>query len=186
MALLLEKVTRRGWYPLQLTSKITISGILLALGILLPSVFHTFGMGIIFLPMHIPVLLGGFIVGPVYGACIGLFIPLLSTLLTGMPPTMPPIAQMMMVELTVYGLLTGFFYQNLRQGVFVSLIMAMLGGRIVYGILGALALPLFGLPKIDFLYPITTGLVTSIPGILIQLILIPVLVLAIEKRNHQF
>ena len=50
--------------------KITVGGLLIALALVLPMAFHLTGVpqpGQVFLPMHIPVLLGGFVLGPVFG-----------------------------------------------------------------------------------------------------------------------
>ena len=69
--------------------KIAYAGLFIAMGILLPQLFHLSGLpqsGSIFLPMHIPVLFAGFILGPLYGALIGVLLPIISAILTGMPP----------------------------------------------------------------------------------------------------
>ncbi|HHV62855.1 MAG TPA: ECF transporter S component [Firmicutes bacterium] len=155
-----------------------------ALGIVLPIAFHAIGAGPVFLPMHIPVLLAGFFVGPAMGAAVGFLTPILSAVLTGMPPLMPPVAQMMMVELAVYGFLTGFLYGRLRQNAIISLVGAMFAGRVVYGVLGAYLLPLFGLKAIPVFYPITLGVVKSLPGILIQLVLIPAVIYLAEGSTR--
>lgn len=159
-----------------------LGGLFVALGIVVPIAFHSIGAGPVFLPMHIPVLLAGFITGPAIGGFVGAVTPILSSLLTGMPPLMPPKAQMMVAELVVYGLLSGFAYRTRRLHVILSLIIAMFGGRIVYGILAAYILPLFGFGPVPVLYPITAGLVASLPGIVIQLLLIPPIVWLLEKQ----
>lgn len=159
-----------------------LGGLFVALGIVVPIAFHSIGAGPVFLPMHIPVLLAGFITGPAIGGLVGAVTPILSSLLTGMPPLMPPKAQMMVAELAVYGLLSGFAYRTRKLHVVLSLIIAMFGGRIVYGILAAYILPLFGFSPVPVFYPITAGLVASLPGIVIQLLLIPTIVWLLEKQ----
>ncbi len=159
-----------------------LGGLFVALGIVLPIAFHSIGAGPVFLPMHIPVLLAGFITGPAVGGFVGAVTPILSSLLTGMPPLMPPKAQMMVAELAVYGLLSGFAYRIKKFHVVLSLIIAMFGGRVVYGVLAAYVLPLFGFDPVPVFYPITVGLVTSLPGIVIQLVLVPSIVWLIEKQ----
>ncbi|NLA07855.1 MAG: ECF transporter S component [Firmicutes bacterium] len=159
-----------------------LGGLFVALGIVVPIAFHSIGAGPVFLPMHIPVLLAGFITGPAIGGLVGAVTPILSSLLTGMPPLMPPKAQMMVAELAVYGLLSGFAYRTKKLHVVLSLVIAMFGGRIVYGILAAYVLPLFGFNPVPVFYPITAGLVTSLPGIVIQLLLIPPIVWLLEKQ----
>lgn len=160
---------------------ITYGAIFIALGIVFPVFFHAVGAGKVFLPMHIPVLLAGFFTGPVIGAAVGFLTPILSALLTGMPPLMPPMAQAMMAELAVYGLLSGLLYKALRQNVVVSLVAAMIGGRLVYGVLAAYLLPLFGLNRVPVLYPLTGGIVGSLPGIILQLVFVPTVVYLAER-----
>jgi riboflavin transporter FmnP len=161
--------------------ELILGGLFVALGIVVPIAFHAIGAGPVFLPMHIPVLLAGFITGPAIGGLVGAVTPILSSLLTGMPPLMPPRAQMMVAELAVYGLLSGFAYRTKKLHVVLSLIIAMFGGRVVYGILAAYVLPLFGFTPVPVFYPITAGLITSLPGIVIQLLLIPSIVWLLEK-----
>ena len=89
--------------------KLILTAFFIAIAVLLPSVFHLFpGSGAIFLPMHIPVLLCGFICNPYYGAVCGIVSPVLSHLLTGMPAAaaLPG----MIFELTAYGALSGLFF----------------------------------------------------------------------------
>ena len=95
--------------------KITVGGLLIALALVLPMAFHLTGVpqpGQVFLPMHIPVLLGGFVLGPVFGFFVGLFSPIISSVLTGMPAVgrLP----FMMIELAVYGLVSGLMYNTFK------------------------------------------------------------------------
>ena len=159
-----------------------IGGLFVALGIVIPIAFHFIGAGSVFLPMHIPILLAGFIAGPTIGGFTGAITPILSALLTGMPPLMPPKAQMMVAELAVYGLLSGFTYKVKHLNLILSLIIAMFGGRIVYGILAAFILPLFGFNPVPVFYPITAGIITSLPGVISQLVLIPPIVWLVERQ----
>ena len=160
-----------------------LGGLFVALGIAVPIAFHSTGAGPVFLPMHIAVWLAGFITGPAIGGFVGAVTPILSSLLTGMPPLMPPKAQMMVAELAVYGLLSGFAYRTRKLHVVLSLIIAMFCGRIVYGILAAYVLPLFGFAPVPVFYPITAGLVSSLPGIAVQLVLIPSIVWLFERQT---
>ncbi|MEW6524908.1 MAG: ECF transporter S component [Bacillota bacterium] len=164
------------------TQKLTWTAVFVALGILLPMIFHGAGLGRVFLPMHIPVLLSGFFLGGAPGLVVGAVTPLLSSLLTGMPPLMPPVAQLMVWELGVYGLLAGVAYRRLRLGVYPALLLALLGGRLVYGLLGYTILPLFGLTRVPLFVPLTTGLVTGAPGLVVQLVVIPAAVYLVERN----
>jgi hypothetical protein len=153
-----------------------------AIGILLPIVFHAIGLGKVFLPMHIPVLLAGFFCGPVVALLVGAVTPLLSSIWTGMPPMMPPIAQMMVFELAAYGLLAGLLYERFRLGVYPSLITAMVGGRLVYGFLGYLVLPLFGFTQVPLFAPLLYAFGQSLPGVIIQLVFIPLVITLVERN----
>lgn len=153
----------------------------LALAILLPLGFHAFGLGgRIFLPMHLPVLLAGFLVGPVSGIVVGLLAPVLSHLLTGMPPTYA--VPLMALELPMYGLVAGIAYRRLHMNLYVALILAMIFGRLMFGV-GLLVLGLF----IDLPYSAAQffsaggAIVTGLPGIAVQLIIVPLVVTALQR-----
>lgn len=164
--------------------KLTYSSLLLALGILLPQMFHLFGgSGSIFLPMHIPVLLAGFFLGGSSAAVIGIMTVLLSAAVTGMPPV--PILYFMLVEVAVYGLAAGITYKKLKLNIYVSLIIAMILGRAASGITVFVLQPLLGL-KMSALPYLISSVVTGIPGIIIQLIFIPMIVLTIERAGFKF
>ena len=162
--------------------KLTYGGLLVALAIILPSMFHLVVLGSVFLPMHIPVLFSGFVCGPVIGMLVGMMSPILSSVITGMPPLVPPIAQGMVVELALYGLLTGVLYERLRLGAYISLAGAMISGRIAYGVMGYLVLPMFGFAKTPIWAPLLGAFGTSLPGVLIQLVCIPP-ALSLMKRD---
>ena len=170
--------------PLSPLRRIALGALFVALGILIPVMFHAVGLGSVFLPMHIPILMCGFFCGPAVGFTVGFVTPLLSAVFTGMPPLMPPVAQGMMLELATYGLVTALLYQRTKLGVYPVLILAMGAGRLVYGLLGFSLLPLFGLQKIHPLFPLTYGLLRGIPGVVIQLLLIPTVVSLMERSPH--
>ena len=122
--------------------RMVMAALCVALCVVLPIAFHTIpDAGSIFLPMHIPVLLCGLICGWPYGLVCGLLGPLMSSVLTGMPPAayLPP----MMVECATYGAATGLLLKfvrtrSLTADLYISLIGAMLLGRIVSGVAKAL------------------------------------------------
>jgi hypothetical protein len=166
------------------TKKLTYSALFLALGIIFPQVFHLFGgTGPIFLPMHIPVLLAGFFLGGSSGALVGFITVLISAAITGMPPV--PILYFMLVEVTIYGLIAGIAYRKLKLNVYVSLILAMVVGRIALALTVFTLQPLLGLKLSPLAYMI--GAVTEgLPGIIIQLVFIPIIVFSIEKAGFKF
>ena len=164
------------------TKQLVLTALFIALGVILPQAFHAIpNAGSVFLPMHIPVLVAGFFVGPIYGLITGILTPLLSHLIFGMPPA--PILPSMLCELAVYGLMTGLLNKLIKneKGLlknYIVLIGAMLAGRITYGILNTL---IFKAGSYSFSAWISAALITAIPGILIQLVLIPILVDRLKK-----
>lgn len=163
--------------------KIVLAGLMMALGIILPFVTGQIPqIGSMLLPMHIPVLLCGFICGWKYGLVVGAIVPLLRSMMFGMPPMMTAIA--MAFELAAYGCVTGFLYEKLpgkKVKLYISLISAMILGRIVWGMV---SLVIYGVTNAVFTWQIFIGgaLLNAIPGIIVQLIVVPVLVMAIEKN----
>ena len=155
-----------------------------ALGVVLPVTLHSIpNAGSILLPMHIPVLLCGLVCGPVYGLGCGILTPLLSSLITGMPPA--AVLPSMLCELAVYGLAAGLLSKVIRTGkrvldLYVQLIGAMLLGRVVYGVMNALV---FSAGNYSFSAFVTAAFVTALPGIVIQLVLLPAVVLLLEKAH---
>ena len=121
----------------QSTRKLVFAALLLALGLVLPFLTAQIPqVGSMLLPMHLPVLLCGFVCGWPYGLLVGAVTPLLRSMLFGMPPLYPT-AVAMAFELAAYGLLAGLFYKLLPKKpvyVYVALILAMLGGRAVWGL----------------------------------------------------
>ena len=163
--------------------QLTLSAICLSLCVLLPMVFHTIpNGGTIFLPMHIPVLVCGLMCGGLYGGLCGLLGPLLSSLITGMPAL--SFAPAMMAECAVYGLCCGIMMKYVKTGktaldLYISLITSMLLGRVVSGFVKAFILT----PGISPFAWVGESLVVGVPGIVIQLILIPLLITALQKAG---
>lgn len=166
-------------------AKMAFGGVLTALGILLPQAFHMFGQsaGGTFLPIHIPVLMAGILLGPYYGGIVGILVPILSSVLTGMPPV--PKVYFMLVELAAYGIVTGIMIR--KTNVYVSLVTAMAAGRILYG--AALAV---GVKLLHFSAPFANqaaffgGVVSGIPGIAVQLFVLPLLYAALKRGGLTF
>lgn len=133
--------------------------------------------------MHIPVLLAGLICGPFFGLVVGIVGPLFSSLITSMPPV--GVLPIMMIELATYGLVSGLIIKLVRTrrlslDLYISLILAMLAGRIAAGI--AQVFYFF-----DGVYLIgmwvASYFTTSVPGLVVQLLLIPALVIALERER---
>ena len=164
---------------------ITHTALYLALSISLPIAFHAFGLaGRVFSPMHIPVLLAGFLAGPTSGVLVGLLAPTLSYLLTGMPPTYA--VPLMSMELPMYGLVAGMAYRKLRLNIYIALVLAMIVGRIMFGV-GLFLLGMFvELPYSAATYFSTGGaIVTGLPGIIVQIVVIPLIVAAFNRTGNE-
>ena len=135
-------------------------------------------------PMHIPVLLCGFICGPLYGAAVGFVSPLLRFAIFGMPPIFPT-GVAMAFELLTYGAISGILYKKLPRRVYtvyIALIAAMLAGRVVWG---AVRLIIAGLSSSAFSWSMfmAGAFTNAVPGIICHIILIPIIILALEKAG---
>ena len=135
-------------------------------------------------PMHIPVLLAGFICGPWWAMAVGAVAPLLRFALFGMPPIFPT-GVAMCFELAAYGLVSGALYARLPKktsNIYVSLIAAMLTGRVVWGIVRGVLSGVSGEPFTWAAF-MAGAFLNAIPGIIIHILLIPIIVLALKKAN---
>lgn len=157
------------------------TAMLLAVGLVLPTFFHLFGGGPALLPMHIPVLICGLVCGAPYGALCGLILPYLSSIISGMPPLFP-VAVAMSFELCAYGVVTGLLYRVAKQNIYVSLVGGMLVGRAVSGIVNAILMGVIGAPYGLSAF-LTAAFVVGLPGICIQLVLVPLVVATLTRAG---
>ena len=164
---------------------LVLAALFLALALVLPFLTGQIPeIGSMLCPMHIPALLCGFFCGWPWGLAVGLIAPVLRSLLFSMPP-MYPMAVCMAFELATYGAVSGFLYSKLphkKSSIYVSLLTAMVAGRLVWGLArflcSGLDVSAFGLSAFW-----SGAVATAIPGIIVQILLIPVLVMALEKYN---
>ena len=166
--------------------KMVLSAMFLSVGLLLPFLTGQIrNIGHTLLPMHIPVLLCGFICGAEYGFLVGITVPLLRSFIFSMP-VMYPNALAMAFELAVYGLLAGAIYSHSKKkniiSIYISLISAIISGRVVWGIMwmvfagvseGAFTITVF----------LTRAFANAVPGIILQLILIPTVVMVLKNAT---
>lgn len=126
------------------TKYITLSAPFIAMGILFPILFHSIGLGPMFLPMFWPVVISAFFLPIPYIVAVGILTPLLSSFMTGMPP--PPILYKMIFELGILSVVLGYLYKSTRYGVFWLILLGLIIA-IFAGFVGSIIIaPLFGLP----------------------------------------
>jgi len=164
--------------------KMIYTALFIALGVVIPTALHSIpNAGGVFLPMHIPVLLCGLICGFPYGLVCGIAAPLLSNLLTGMPPA--AMLPSMLAELAAYGAVSSLLIRvvrtkNIYANVYAALTGAMLSGRVLYGVLNAL---IFRAGNYSARMWAAAAFVTAVPGIVIQIVLIPAVVFALARAK---
>lgn len=166
--------------------KMTLAGILLAATLLLPFLTGQIPqIGSMLSPMHIPVLICGFVCGWQYGFIVGAVAPILRFLCFGMPPLFP-VGLAMSFELAAYGVCAGLFYRALPRktiNIYVSLILSMFVGRIVWG---AAMFGIATVSSVNFSIQafIAGAFINAVPGIIAHIIVIPPIVIALKKGNY--
>ena len=165
--------------------KLTYSALFLALAMVLPFLTGQIPqIGSALSPMHIPALLCGFLCGWPWGLAVGLISPLLRSVIFGMPAMFPG-AVAMSFELATYGAVSGLLYKILprrKSGVSITIVVAMLLGRAVWGIA---RLILAGLSGQSFTWALflAGAFTNAVPGIILHLVLVPLLVIVLEKAG---
>ena len=162
------------------------AALLLTLGLVLPFLTGQIPqVGSMLLPMHLPVLLCGLICGWKYGLAVGLIMPVMRSFLFGMPP-MFPTAISMAVEMAVYGAVSGWLFAHCRRQcvttLYRALLIAMALGRIAWG---GMQIVLLGISGSAFTWQMfmAGAFLNAIPGIILQLTLIPILMVALDRAG---
>ena len=167
------------------TKQLVSAAVCLALCLVLPFLTGQIPqIGSALAPMHLPVLLAGFLCGPWWALAVGLIAPPLRFVLFGMPPF--PVYVAMAFELAAYGLVSGLLYRLLPKKtscIYGALVGAMLAGRAVWGIAMTVIMGLKG-SAFGWAAFVSGAFVGAVPGIVVQLVLIPVLVLALRKAGY--
>ena len=164
--------------------KLVLAALFLAIGLLLPFLTGQIpAIGQMLSPMHLPVMLCGFICGPAYGAAVGFICPLLRGALFGMPAIFPN-GIAMAFELCTYGLVTGIVFRALKKmkrfpRIIVTLIIAMIAGRIVWGLVRFILALLFTGAQFTFAMFLSGAFITAWPAFVVQFILIPLILEAL-------
>lgn len=163
--------------------KLTLSAMFLALAFAMPFLTGQIPqIGSMLCPMHIPVLLCGFFCGAPWGIGVGFIAPILRSFTLGMPQ-MFPTAFCMAFELAAYGFIAGWLHNKLpkkKLNVYVSLLSAMVIGRLVWGIVMFCCMGL-NVSRFGFSAFLAGAVLNAVPGIVVQIILIPILVITLEK-----
>lgn len=163
--------------------KLTLSAMFLALAFVMPFLTGQIPqIGSMLCPMHIPVLLCGFFCGAPWGLVVGFVAPILRSFTLGMPP-MFPTAFSMAFELATYGFIAGWLHNKLpnkKVNVYVSLLGAMVIGRLVWGIIMFCCMG-FDASKFGLSAFLAGAVLNAVPGIIVQIVLIPVLVITLGK-----
>ena len=165
--------------------KLTYAALYLSIALVLPFITGQIPeIGAMLCPMHIPVLLCGFLCGWPWGLAVGLIAPPLRSVLFGMPVLFPT-GVAMAFELAVYGGMAGFLYRALPRKKWITyavLLISMVSGRLVWGLARAI---LAGLSGSEFTVALfLAGAVTNaIPGIILHIVLIPILVIAMDRAG---
>lgn len=165
--------------------RLVYSAVCLALCLVLPFLTGQIPqIGVMLSPMHIPVFLCGFLCGWQWGMIVGFIAPLLRSVLFGMP-AMYPMAASMAFELATYGLLSGLLYKIFpkKNGyIYLTLLLSMLGGRIVWGI-ARFCMATVSKTEFTFQAFLTGAFTNAIPGIIFHIVLIPLIVMAMKRAN---
>lgn len=165
--------------------KMVLAALFLALAYVMPFLTGQIPeVGAMLCPLHIPVLLCGFFCGWPWGIVVGLVAPLFRSLTLGMPPLFPT-AVCMAFELAAYGGIAGLMHKILprkKPFVYVSLLTAMIVGRLVWGASMLLCMGLSG-ERFTAAAFLAGALLNAIPGIIVQILLIPVLVMLLDRPS---
>ena len=163
--------------------KITLSAMFLALAFVMPFLTGPIPqIGSMLCPMHIPVLLCGFFCGAPWGLGVGFIAPILRSFTLGMP-YMFPTAFCMAFELAAYGFVAGWLHKKLtmkKSNVYLSLLGAMIVGRLVWGVV-MFACMGFDVSVFGFQAFLAGAVLNAVPGIVLQIVLVPIIVITLEK-----
>ena len=163
--------------------KMSLAALFLALAYVMPFLTGQIPeIGSMLCPMHLPVLLCGFICGWPWGLVVGLIAPIFRSLTLGMPPIYPT-AVCMAFELAAYGAIAGVLHKLLpkkKPFIYCSLITAMIVGRLVWGVAMYVCMGIRG-GSFTLSAFLSGAIVNAVPGIIVQIVLIPILVMLLDN-----
>ena len=181
-----QEIRILGGIEMKHTKELTLSAMFISIGLILPFLTGQIPqIGRMLLPMHLPVFLCGLICGWKKGAIVGFTLPIMRSILFGMP-VMFPMAITMSFELLTYGWVVGLIYQRAQckftVAIYRSMLIAMISGRVVWGVVMGLMLGM-GENRFTWQMFITGGILNAIPGIIIQLLLIPTIMVMLKRMG---
>ena len=163
--------------------KMCLAALFLALAYVMPFLTGQIPeIGSMLCPMHLPVLLCGFVCGWPWGLVVGLIAPIFRSLTLGMPPLFPT-AFCMAFELAAYGIVAGLMHKLLpkkKLSIYCSLITAMIVGRLVWGVAMYVCMGVRG-GSFTFTAFLSGAILNAVPGIIVQIVLIPILVMVLDN-----
>jgi hypothetical protein len=160
------------------TQNLVLAALFVALGLLIPILFHAVGLGAVFLPMFLPMALAAFLIQWKYAIAVGAITPIISSLMTGMPPLSPPIAQIMVFEGVALVSVTAWGFRHWRIGTLFPLAAGLLASHAVLFVCVMILAPIIGLPP-----QLTSAaiMIKGLPGVAMILIIIPFLINRLEN-----
>lgn len=163
--------------------KLVLASLFLSLAYVMPFLTGQIpGIGSMLCPMHLPVLLCGFICGWPWGLAVGVIAPLFRSLTLGMPPPFPT-ALCMAFELAAYGAIAGVMHKLLpkkKPYIYCSLLIAMIAGRLIWGAAMFICVGASG-GNFTFAAFLAGAVTNAIPGIILQIILVPAIVMLLDN-----
>lgn len=163
--------------------QIPLAALLTVMGVILPQFFHWLGLGATFLPIFLPVIFAGMLLTWKFAVVVALTAPTISWLLTGMPPVYPPVLPVLLVETTLIALTISIIRVHLKQHYWIAYSIAIIMNRLILFLIVSLIAPMFGWNHPLF----SIALVSSgIPGIILQIIVLPLFMKTIEHKFPQW
>ena len=166
--------------------KMVLTSLFIALSVVLPQIFHMFELGNVISPMHFTVLICGLLLGGYYGFACGVITPFLANLIFTRPPLFP-VGLSMAIELGIYGFVSGILFTKLKlfkndkTNLFFSLLVAMIIGRAAATLVNAILFT-YGASKNNFGAYLNILFIVGLPGIILQILIIPPIVMVVQ--NH--
>jgi hypothetical protein len=163
--------------------QIPLTSLLAVAGIILPQFFHLLGLGSVFLPMFLPVMLGALILSWRFAITLAAITPLASFFISGMPPLTPPILPVMLTELILISSLLSLVHVHLHKNMWLALVVAILADRLFLFVIVFFIASWFGLPK---MFASISFVLSGIPGIIMQLVILPAVLTYIKKKYPHY